>query len=51
MAIRFSGEKPALAKAIINAENRVMQILWFVGLWAFGVLSLGFIGLVIKFVL
>ena len=32
-------------------KTRLKQILWFVGLWAFGVLSLGCIGLVIKFVL
>ncbi len=30
---------------------RLKQLLWFAGLWAFGVLSLACIGLVIKSVL
>jgi hypothetical protein len=32
-------------------KTRIKQILWFAGLWFFGVLSLFTIGLVIKFVL
>ena len=47
----FQGKNPLWRRLSLTLKNRLKQILWFVGLWAFGVLSLGCIGLVIKFVL